>query len=354
MPLEVETWWLGDVVLVTPPPTTKQGGLVMSSTCWGVPLWKFRAKRTPDDTAVLSVVRNPASNEKPWVFLPVTDFAQVKAAESQAVSPIEVAKVMQGPTVGKAILLRNKEANCPLLKFEAKQGFKMMTCHLIGKLYDILKVREHTQQRKTPTREADLLKALIMFVIPDASDQEVQEAIAARGATLPEQNALSGLEHNFDCIEHSVDDDDREVLKKITQVVLKRAEQKGIAATLNGKAMAGPPVALAPPRPGQTWKLRPFPRKDDWNSSDAKAFIPKAKGCVLPWCTKRFSRCAGHYTGKSDPPYSVSKSWGPHTGHSVHSALVFVLKQLWCWHEEMTKERCDVDIDELAPKLPNP
>ncbi len=76
-----------------------------------------------------------------------------------------------------------------------------------------------------------------------------------------------------------------------------------------------------------------------WSPEEARAYLPKVKGCVLNIDVKRFTRWSLYYPRPTLPRF-VTKSWGVASHLTVQEALVFCLTTAWSWHEAETGERC--------------
>ena len=325
--------------------TCLPGGLVLGTCAWGLIVWRVTQLRKPDGGHVFSVRRALGPNEpKPWFFLPLVALDTVKVAETKVLSPVAFARTFQDATVASKILFDKPAPSEDVLKLAARQGFKMMNAHWLEKLYCHLKI---TSEGRRPTRQKDFAIALIQHVFPEATDEFIAEALSCRNRTTLDENSVVGLEHNMECIEHSIDEDDNDVLKKTIKAAKEQAQQKRAESALDKPPAAKPP-AQPPQGPKKPRVMRPLPVQDDWVMAHARVFLPQIKGCSLNRDVKRFSRWTGTYSGKPSPPFSVSKSWGPTTGYTVHTSLVFVLKQLWLWHGDVSQEQCPFQLEALS------
>lgn len=235
----------------------------------------------------------------------------------------DIVLVREGPSEG-------------LLQASARLGFKGMTVHHLGKLMRM--VCPGTPRSNFPAVEKPMVEFLVRAAFPSCTPEFLASAYAARGKTPPCDSILT-FGDNMDALEHSLDEDDADEIKKSVKRVV---ESRGGASSRTAAISASRAPAARPAEPAIAKVRRPFEFRDEWALSEAKLFLPTAAGVSLQKDPKRFLRWSGSYP-RPTPPHYVTKSWGPCSGLSQHLALAHVLKQMWAWHEEQTGQPCPFD-----------
>lgn len=281
--------------------------------------------------------------EVPLVFVPVVSLDSWKVAPAELLSPGVLAQRSSAKGLeNMALVMRDK--SCDVLKLSARTGFRQLSSYHLDLLMSMLRPPFPNDRRLT--RENDKLTFLLRHVLGDIPDDQVKAIIASRGKkTHEEPNNMLYDEEALEKLGHCMDDDDFQIVKDHSKAVRKQRQAK-VVVEVAPKA----PVERRPEAVGsRPWTVRPLPVQDDWDLQQARCYLPKAKGVSLSKDVRRFSRWTGVYP--KGPTSHVSKSWGPRTGFSVHSALCFVLHQLWQWHAAETGERVKWDF---AAELPEP
>jgi hypothetical protein len=263
-----------------------------------------------------------------------------------ALAPVQLAAKLNDPSVADQVALTRGPSQ-DVVQAAARHGFSQMTVPMLDKLMTMREMRFATGKR--PARELDVVVALVENCIPNCSSEDVAAALAARKRALSEDGcSMLANPANLEKLEEAVDEDDYEIIKKATKHLQK--VKANVQAAQQSAQLSRADAQQAQPAAGQEWRLRPLPAVDDWTLHSAKDHLPNVHPkATLSKDVKRFSRWSGTYPKAA--PCTVSKSWGPRTGFTVHSALCYVLHQLWVWHEEETGDKPPFDFLASLPNL---
>jgi hypothetical protein len=273
---------------------------------------------------------------KPWVFFPIYMLGNVFGAQVSPISPNEIQllcnDVARRPTTCCYKFVRNME---PIQIAAARFGFKQMNLSFLQKLMRELKCKFAHNER--PTTEKATVVALFKFVLPTVTAEEIKMALDHRGsmnAHEVKKNSILSVRGNLAKIEHSMDREQHDIVKKAVDSV-----HGGGGGGGGGPRPAEGGDGGDGDEPRRPWALRPMPDSPSMSIQEARTFLPRVKGAKLSKDVKRFSRWMAEYP-RTSPPYMVTKCWGSVTGLSHHQALVFVLERIWSWHTEETGEAC--------------
>ena len=172
-------------------------------------------------------------NEKtiaPRLFLLlVTHLEGCKVAKVQALSPIGLAKLTKqdAPRACVYITMGGVEA---VEKAAAREGFRGLTCAFLEKAMTHFKLRFAPSAR--PTRERDMVSALVRACWPEVTEAELAASLKARGQThtLDDANAVLLDPEEIDALDIGLDADDLKVVKdQAKKVKVARDNKKGKA-----------------------------------------------------------------------------------------------------------------------------
>jgi hypothetical protein len=309
-----------------------EGGLVLGASAQG--LLVLRIKHHDVNTLkAWTLVGSEKTIAHRLFLLPVTNLEGCKVAKVQALSPIGLAKLTKqdAPRACVYITMGGVEA---VERAAAREGFRGLTCAFLEKAMTHFKLRFTLGAR--PTRERDMVSALVRACWPEVTEAELAACLKARGQThtLDDANAVLLDPEEIDALDIGLDADDLKVVKDQAKKVNiargnKKAKLPSESAPVRMEALVLVPeeTAAAEEIP-KDWVERPFPTADeDITLAIAKTFLPEVRGCTISKDVKRFSRWSAQYP-RAFPPTHVSKSWGPTTGHTVSSSLEFVVRTL--------------------------
>jgi hypothetical protein len=316
--------------------------LVVGSTAYGMIVLRLKWSLINGIKVYVPRVYETSTSQSLFV-LPLYAIENVKVSKARVFSPIGFATHTEDPSSRTQVYVTQGPVET-VEKAAAREGFRGMGCAHLEKLMTFFKLRFRSNEK--PTKEVSMVKALVRACWPEASEEEIERALQARGKTLVDHTmAVLPDPEDLDNMDIGLDPDDLKAVKHQATIVKAARAKKSTPPSCTPATEAASVVVIdtavlekLPEDRG--WTERPFPSADeDITLAIAKMFLPAARGCTLSKDTKRFSRWAGTYVRPS-PPTHVSKSWGPTTGHSVGSALQFVIKTLWSWHEAETGEPC--------------
>ena len=245
------------------------GGLVLGASKWGLVVWKLSHMKIHSLKAFES---RAASEADAWFFVPIVNLSEWKVAQVICMSPVQIAAQLGFTSVVDQVALTKGPAE-DIVSAAAKHGFSQLTTPLLDKLMKVFKLTFAPGNR--PTKEFDMVKALVEYALPEASPEEVAACLVARRRMFQE-DAYAMLAHpgNLEKLEGAVDDDDYELIKKATEVASK-AKAKWAAADQAARLAAPAAAASSAGSSGSTlpWSARPFPVEDDWIVETARAFV---------------------------------------------------------------------------------
>ena len=321
-----------------------EGGLVLGASAQGLLVLRIKYHDV-NNAKAWTLVGNEKTIAQRLFLLPVTHLEGCKVAKVQALSPIGLAKLTKqdAPRACVYITMGGVEA---VEKAAAREGFRGLTCAFLEKAMTHFKLRFALGAR--PTRERDMVSALVRACWPEATEAELAASLKARGQThtLDDANAVLLDPEEIDALDIGLDADDLKVVKDQAKKVKaardhRQARLAAESAPIRMEELVAVPEEItAAEEHRKDWAVRPFPTADeDISLAIAKTFLPEVRGCTITKDAKRFSRWSASYP-RLFPPTHVSKSWGPTTGHTVSTSLEFVVRTLWEWHEFETGEPC--------------
>ena len=265
-----------------------------------------------------------------WKQISITEPEEWFAQDLDVMPPALTASCWPSLPGGWRIgLMPLEDSPYSVLKFCAKMGLSTMTTPMMNRLYKFLEV---PHLGRMPTTEHSLAQALISFIFPKASDEEVKAMVKKRyeKKQMPYETTLEAdeVEHvaeEFDLDEEAV----QKVFHELTQAKAAKTS-KGSAASSSGG--------------GGKSSAKPVKKHIDIDEvltqEAAKKLIPDVKNCRITKDTTLHMRWAATYP-RPVPPTTVTKALGT---SSDKAALLFVLKQLWVWHMEATGEACPFEL----------
>lgn len=328
-----------------------QGGLVLGSTQWGLLVIKLKLTRRSGHYLIqMGTFQDHLPQNRVFVMA-LTTLERVKVAKVRVASPAGFSSLTGLKNLPSQLYVTHDEPK-PILVAAAEDAFKQCKVPHLERLMQYLRLRFPPNRR--PTREMDMVEALMRHCWPDATDDQIKKAMASRNNKTDFSASLLSDPENLEHISTGLDADDFLEIKKTAKRIQQTSEKKPASTQGPAPAASGPrpatPARSGPATEGEAqsdrpWKLRPLPSGDeDISLVEARAFLPQGvAGVTLTKDVKRFSRWSVHYPRPS-PPTNCSKSWGPNTGHSVSSALRWVLVQCWQWHKESTNEDCPYEL----------
>ena len=267
-----------------------------------------------------------------WRFLPITKLDSYSGVHVRAEPPICVAKAMPPPWP-PGIVLTYDENPVPITKLASRTGFRLMTLPFLKRLAGKLQMK--FDRGKRPNTEEQWVKALVKHLYPDTTDAQMREILAARGKKVSESvaaNSILANDSTLECLRKCMDEDEYEDLVHAVCAATGRnfAEKKT-------KPETTPRAPTASSNQNQEPKIR-IPVHEAWTHEEARSYLPETRPkTILRFDYSGQDRWEVTYP-RSKNPYNCSKAFGSRTGLSCHEALMFVLKKVWEWHEEETKE----------------
>lgn len=226
----------------------------------------------------------------------------------------------------------------------SKTGFNNLSVHRCQALFKLLQA---PHKGPLPRREADIVVALIKFVEPNVSQQEIEERLELRNkkvsaaeqpsTILMDEDAMKLAEFVIDGHEFSTKYQElveKAVAKAAASRTSRAASSSGASASKTATS-SSTDKAHRPIRPEGSGTMR---------EAEARAFAPP--GCNLheesKWCM-RWRLTMPH---KDAPPYSHSRSFKDDDGS--HAAMLAVLRWGWEHHTAMTGQKCPYDLRDPA------
>lgn len=223
-----------------------------------------------------------------------------------------------------------------------------MPAFLLPKLMALRRMRSPAGKR--PSREKDMIAALIKDILPNEAEALIPLAWDIRCCKDRDHwKSVFDDPACLDKLETSLDLDDLCEIKASAQKRAARNKAIDKSRFQDVEKPSAPPVAAslageasqagdAPP----TWRARPLPSGDeDVDLALARGFLPPLRGVTLSKDIRRFSRWGATYP-RPCPPTHTTKSWGPKTGLTVSEALRVVIRQVW--HTAETGQECPIEI----------
>lgn len=316
-------------------------------TAVGALVMKMRYK-TMFGVRYFSFSKAPGDMHSLLFTMPIVDLEGVKVTNAVVQSPVAFANEVGNASCPMRLVLRLAGSPQDIWEFAAREGFKCMPASFLPKL--MAKRQMRFAAGKRPSREKDMVAALIKDILPGEADIVVPLAWEIRACKDHDQwKSVFDDPANLEKLETSLDLDD---LCEIKASATKRAARNKAIEKATGP-VAEKPAALSTSLDGDTarvdderpaWRLRPLPSGDeDVDLAFARGFLPPRRGVTLAKDVRRFSRWSATYP-RPCPPTHTTKSWGPKTGLTVAEALRVVIRQVWAWHLAETGEACPFPI----------
>lgn len=323
---------IGCVVVESSSP--KSPFMVLHATRWGCMLWPLQGLRSADGTRRLVFVQPVEENRNPWVFRCVSDIEQWTMVDVKVVPPA----CQKESEKSRGLIVDLAHRPLPLLKCAARHCFPNMLVAHLKKLMPIAKVEALTGGRRAMT-EADICKRLLETILPEESPEGIKHILAKR---LSPEKLTSVLfdEDNLGHVENCVDEFDRQEFEEAKHQHAKAKKKHSTAS-----APSGAPRAEGGPSASSSGQSRPkISLKGSKTPDAARAFIPQVAGCSVREDTVRHMRWSITYTGKPEPPFSISRSYGDQSVLSREDALKYCLRVVWQWHADITGAPCPFDL----------
>jgi hypothetical protein len=313
--------------------STRTYGLVVESSEYYGLAWAMNFVHI--GARICTIVPTSQSSVDPRIMLHVDklDAAEWQVLLVEGVSPASVCRMLE--TEGRyELCYRLKLGQLSLQKAAALNAFDGMTVPLLELLY-----RELEVPPPRPSRELDLVKTLIKFIIPDISDELLAEIMSRR-----QGKARSKYESVLE------DDDNMELAKEA--IPPEDFDDVDTAAKRNKKA--GPnegPSGSSASGLGPAERLR-VPSAADRPAFDdrvplliAQTLIPDVIGCKVTLDDSFHFRWKISYpTGI--PGDSMKTAVWTHERNSVQ-ALQLCLEWTWGHHFRLTGQKCPFRIESL-------
>ena len=337
-----------DNVCMLPCVLDNGGGLVLGSTPRGLLVWRVAVKKTaagPHKVMRVAVPDGKIRDDQIF-YMHMSSEKGVRTTRAVVVPPGKAAKELKD-SCSDALLITADGPPEDVLSVSAKTGLEGMLVEHLSKLMTHLGMKFATGTR--PTKETELIAALIRHINPWATDEDILQAIAFRKKVAIDASwSLLHYPDNLDQIENGVDQDDLLEIKKTLKDTKHTSKPGERTSTPKDRPLHRDDQSPGP-APPKVWKLRPRPSGDEAVELElAKGFLPKVKGVTLSKDTKRFSRWSGHFQSKAPPRY-VTKSWAPRPAST--RARRFELSCSSCaWNFEQPgpHEACPWDLAPVA------
>jgi hypothetical protein len=225
----------------------------------------------------------------------------------------------------------------PILQHAALHAFKGITVPNLKKLMQFLEMRFEGDD-PVPSLEYDVVKALIGYVFPGISEEEMATILARRRASFKIHFDSALVDVNVEDFRDVLDDDDVDDLVKDTKdyvLKLQKAKKEAAEALGNKKKKAKPK------------KLKVMGPKDFKSLEASMKFVPTHG--TLHQESEWHVRYRATYP-KDFPPFSFSRSYAVADNASQKAALRQCLEWLWGAHFDSTGEACPYDLSEAGAK----
>jgi hypothetical protein len=110
---------------------------------------------------------------------------------------------------GMMLKLENRTP-VPLMKAAAREAFKGLTC---SEMTELIRIAEVHYTGRRPTLEKELTELLVRWLLPEASDEEVQRILEQRGQSHSRHEAVLSEEHES-VVRELADEDEQESVSK--------------------------------------------------------------------------------------------------------------------------------------------
>lgn len=271
------------------------GGIVLAVTPVGLLVMKMRY-RSLHNLRYFSFSKAPGDMTGLIFTMPIVDLAGVKVAKAVAQSPAAFANEVANKACPQMAFLRTAGAPQDVWESAAREGFKCMPAFLLPKLMALRRMRFPAGKR--PSREKDMIAALIKDILPNEAEALIPLAWGIRCCKDRDHwKSVFDDPACLDKLETSLDLDDLCEIKASAQKRAARNKAIDKSRFQDVEKPSAPPVAAslageasqagdAPP----TWRVRPLPSGDeDVDLALARGFLPPLRGVTLSKDLRRFS-----------------------------------------------------------------
>ena len=288
------------------------------------------------DTSFLRI----ATDEKDWwKQLNITSVGGWLAQDIKAVPP-NISRKKIPPSLAPGITLMPLGRPIGIAEFAAREGFRGITVANLKKLFTELQV---PVIGKRPTTEAAVVRELIEFLHPDATEEETK-AMCLKRHTESQQWIESITDaQDMDAVAECMDEGEADEIEQTAQTLERKRSAAAKAksnpkpnTSSNSSSSRGP--AASSGNPNAAAAARREVNFEGMSATEARSLIPQVKGCKLSMDPHQ-GRWQGWYP-KTFPPYSVSQAVsidGP------EQALRYVVRTLWTWHQAAGNPGPDFD-----------
>lgn len=222
-------------------------------------------------------------------------------------------------------LLAKSKSSETLLQHAASTGFKSLSVALMRKLYKHLAI---PHKGAMPSTEATLVYALVQFVFPEKTEEEVKQLVSMRFLSRSPPVEATITTADVDQVAEDFGPEEEATVRS------------DLKAVKGPKAMAASGGGVSARFPGGRKGVPAKPVQKDMvvdgslTSEAARAYLPKVAGCRMFKDVKLHMRWSVTYP-KDAPPRSCSKAFGT---CSDRGAMFFCLRWVWAEHQLATGE----------------
>jgi len=327
-------------------------GVVLQCTQHGLLLWKG----TAESAGGYYFFKLDMESDEQWQQITIWDPSEWKL---MGLLP-RVASWVQGsfgistsrPDLNGVSFQLCPETQDDLLKYSAKHGFPHMSLDNLKKLW--VEIGCKVQGRK-PVLLADVLKALVTFVLGSLTEDEWKEVVAKRSSLMAQHIWRSAIEDNPELAKEAVHEADHEQVE-IDAGVKKRAAKRGVEEApprshTGASSSSGVDVVPMEPeglQPKRAKLVAPFNVKH-YTMQAASFFLPKSKGCTISPVGNR--QWQVKYRQRATAPRSHTCTYTDAEGSHLEHCRALVQCLEWAWrvhHVELGLEACPHNLQLIA------
>ena len=203
---------------------------------------------------------------------------------------------------------------------------------------------------------ADILKALVTFVLGSLTEDGWKEVLAKRSSLMAQHIWRSAIEDNPGLAKEAVHEADHEQID-LDAGVKKRAAKRGVEEALPPRSHTGAqsssgvgvvPVGPDGLQPKRATLVAPFNVKH-YTLESATALLPKSKGCTITPVGNR--QWQVKYRQRAVAPRSHTCTYNEAEGAHLEHCKALVQCLEWAWrvhHEELGMEACPHNLEIIA------
>ena len=211
-------------------------------------------------------------------------------------------------------------------------------------------------QGRRPVLLADILKALVTFVLGSLTEDGWKEVLAKRSSLMAQHIWRSAIEDNPGLAKEAVHEADHEQID-LDAGVKKRAAKRGVEEALPPRSHTGAqsssgvdvgPVGPDGLQPKRAKLVAPFNVKHH-TSESASALLPKSNGCAITPVGNR--QWQVKYRQRAVAPRSHTCTYNEAEGAHLEHCKALVQCLEWAWrvhHEELGMEACPHNLEIIA------